>query len=71
LPHEIAEAGASTGSIISSKESAAPLQSAERDALLRELERLHWNISRAANALGVSRNTLYRKMRKHDIDLPG
>jgi transcriptional regulator of acetoin/glycerol metabolism len=71
LPHEITEAGASTGSIILSKESAAPLQSAERDALLRELERLHWNISRAANALGVSRNTLYRKMRKHDIDLPG
>jgi transcriptional regulator of acetoin/glycerol metabolism len=71
LPHEITDGGGSTGTGHPGKDAAAPLQSAERDALLRELERLHWNISRAASALGVSRNTLYRKMRKHDIDLPG
>jgi transcriptional regulator of acetoin/glycerol metabolism len=47
-----------------------PLRTAERDALLRELERLHWNISRTAKTLGVSRNTLYRKIRKHEIVLP-
>jgi transcriptional regulator of acetoin/glycerol metabolism len=31
---------------------------------------MHWNISRTAATLGVSRNTLYRKIRKHDIVLP-
>jgi transcriptional regulator of acetoin/glycerol metabolism len=47
-----------------------PLRTAERDALLRELERMHWNISRTAAMLGLSRNTLYRKIRKHEIVLP-
>ncbi|MCW8808203.1 MAG: sigma-54-dependent Fis family transcriptional regulator [Rhodanobacter sp.] len=47
-----------------------PLRTAERDALVRELERMHWNISRTATTLGMSRNTLYRKIRKHDIALP-
>ena len=47
-----------------------PLRTAERDALRRELERMHWNISRTAALLGVSRNTLYRKIRKHEIVLP-
>ncbi|HEX5306719.1 MAG TPA: sigma-54-dependent Fis family transcriptional regulator [Dyella sp.] len=48
-----------------------PLRTAERDALMHELERMHWNISRTAATLGVSRNTLYRKIRKHHIVLPG
>ncbi|AND70726.1 hypothetical protein ATSB10_32720 [Dyella thiooxydans] len=52
-------------------EAANPLGTAERDALMFELERMHWNISRTATALGVSRNTLYRKIRKHRIVLPG
>ena len=46
-----------------------PLATAEHAALLHELERNHWNISRTADALGVSRNTLYRKIRKHRITL--
>jgi transcriptional regulator of acetoin/glycerol metabolism len=45
------------------------LREAERAALLRELERLRWNVSRTARALNVSRNTLYRKMHKHGIVL--
>jgi transcriptional regulator of acetoin/glycerol metabolism len=60
--------GASLSSI--GNDDAGPLRTAERDALLRELERMHWNISRTAVTLGVSRNTLYRKIRKHDIVLP-
>ncbi len=48
----------------------SPLESAERTALVQELERCRWNISRTAKALGVGRNTLYRKMRKHRIALP-
>ncbi len=47
----------------------AALLDAERTALLRELERMHWNISRTADALGISRNTLYRKIHKHRIVL--
>ena len=42
---------------------------AECAALLRELERMRWNISRTARALGISRNTLYRKIHKHRIVL--
>jgi transcriptional regulator of acetoin/glycerol metabolism len=46
-----------------------PLDTAEHAALLRELERNRWNITHTADALGVSRNTLYRKIRKHQIPL--
>ncbi|MGH8121239.1 MAG: sigma-54-dependent Fis family transcriptional regulator, partial [Rudaea sp.] len=45
------------------------LREAERGALLRELERMRWNVSRTAHALNISRNTLYRKMHKHGIVL--
>jgi sigma-54 dependent transcriptional regulator, acetoin dehydrogenase operon transcriptional activator AcoR len=45
----------------------AALREAECGALLRELERMRWNISRTAQTLGISRNTLYRKIHKHRI----
>jgi transcriptional regulator of acetoin/glycerol metabolism len=44
-----------------------PLQSAEREALLTVLRERHWQVSRVAEQLGISRNTLYRKLRKHGI----
>ena len=47
----------------------AALREAECAALLRELERMRWNISRTAQTLGISRNTLYRKIHKHGIVL--
>ncbi|NLP62776.1 sigma-54-dependent Fis family transcriptional regulator [Paraburkholderia sacchari] len=37
---------------------------AERDALMGLLDTHRWNVSEVANALGVTRNTLYRKMRR-------
>jgi DNA-binding NtrC family response regulator len=40
---------------------------AERRRLLGALERSHWNQGRAAAALGISRTTLWRKMREHRI----
>ena len=43
------------------------LQGAERAALVHSLEQHDWNVSHVARALGVSRNTLYRKFRKHGI----
>jgi transcriptional regulator of acetoin/glycerol metabolism len=51
--------------------SSAALREAEHAALLRELAKTHWNISRTARALGISRNTLYRKIHKHSIVLSG
>jgi transcriptional regulator of acetoin/glycerol metabolism len=49
---------------------ANPLDVAERDAILRELETGHWNVTRVATRLSVSRNTLYRKMRQYGIKPP-
>jgi sigma-54 dependent transcriptional regulator, acetoin dehydrogenase operon transcriptional activator AcoR len=46
---------------------AQPLDDAERLALLGALEQTRWNMTRTAEQLGVSRNTLYRKLRKHGI----
>ncbi|MFO7642296.1 MAG: sigma-54-dependent Fis family transcriptional regulator [Candidatus Competibacteraceae bacterium] len=49
------------------REIAGGLVRAEREALLQELDRHDWNITNTAARLGVSRNTLYRKLRKHGI----
>ncbi len=46
---------------------ASGLGHAEREALLSELDRHNWNVTNTAAGLGFSRNTLYRKMRKHGI----
>ncbi len=43
------------------------LAQAEREALLHVLDHHDWNITNAATHLGFSRNTLYRKLRKHGI----
>ena len=44
-----------------------PLQIHERSMLLKLIAQHRWNISNVAKALGVSRNTLYRKFNKLDI----
>ena len=41
----------------------------ERDYILKELDRSHGNISRAAEALGLERSHLYRKMKALSIGL--
>jgi transcriptional regulator of acetoin/glycerol metabolism len=45
-----------------------PLDDAERLALLNALEHTRWHMTHTAEQLGVSRNTLYRKLRKHGIE---
>lgn len=45
-----------------------PLEQAERSALIEVLEQQHWHMTRVAQVLGVSRNTLYRKLRRHGIE---
>jgi transcriptional regulator of acetoin/glycerol metabolism len=44
-------------------------ESAERNALLRVIEQHHWVMSHVATHFGVSRNTLYRKIKRHGIPL--
>ena len=46
----------------------SPLQSAEVVAIRRALERNGGNRRRTAAELGISRNTLWRKMKRYDID---
>ncbi|QLF93096.1 sigma-54-dependent Fis family transcriptional regulator [Pseudomonas sp. ABC1] len=45
----------------------APLEQAERQTLLDALAQQNWHMGRVAEQLGVSRNTLYRKLKKHGI----
>jgi transcriptional regulator of acetoin/glycerol metabolism len=48
-----------------------PIQANERQLLLQLLEQHRWNVSSVAKALGVSRNTLYRKLHKLHIEVAG
>ncbi|MGQ7815770.1 sigma-54-dependent Fis family transcriptional regulator [Metapseudomonas furukawaii] len=50
---------------------ANPLDDAERTALLNALDSQRWHMTRTAEQLGISRNTLYRKLRKHAIATRG
>jgi transcriptional regulator of acetoin/glycerol metabolism len=46
-----------------------PLESMERDAIVRSLQDTHTDKKQAAEALGMSRATIYRKIRKYGIDV--
>jgi transcriptional regulator of acetoin/glycerol metabolism len=46
-----------------------PLEAAERAALVKVIEECRGNMTRTAALLGMSRNTLYRKMKQHGIPL--
>ncbi|EIJ43954.1 transcriptional activator of acetoin/glycerol metabolism [Beggiatoa alba B18LD] len=45
------------------------LDAAEKNVILQALEHHRWNITNTAVSLKMSRNTLYRKMKKHAIAL--
>ena len=66
-------AGISGSASRSGREEFSTLQAAreayERDYILKELDRTHGNISRAAEALGLERSHLYRKMKTLGIHL--
>jgi transcriptional regulator of acetoin/glycerol metabolism len=53
-----------------SQDDKSTLACAEREALFGVLGKHHWNITAAATHLAISRNTLYRKMKKHSIVSP-
>jgi transcriptional regulator of acetoin/glycerol metabolism len=65
LPLVIRQGAVKKGAPADSQDS--PLECAERSALIEILEAQRWHMTHAAQELGVSRNTLYRKLRKHGI----
>lgn len=77
LPREIRESESNIGpplapvATVSSEASSAvnPLRAAERAALVRVIAECHGNMTRVAAQLGMSRNTLYRRMKRHAIPL--
>jgi transcriptional regulator of acetoin/glycerol metabolism len=82
LPREIREADSNNaagslpslmpGTLGGGAESSAPanpLRAAERAALVRVIAECHGNMTRVAAQLGMSRNTLYRRMKRHAIPL--
>ncbi|ATP48366.1 sigma-54-dependent Fis family transcriptional regulator [Pseudomonas putida] len=64
LPHEEQNS-------LTHKSAPVRLEDAECEALLSVLEAKHWHLTRVAEHLGISRNTLYRKLRKHGITRVG
>lgn len=50
-------------------ESLTPVELAEREAIMDALEECHWNMSRATSVLKMSRSTLYRKIKKYEIEV--
>jgi transcriptional regulator of acetoin/glycerol metabolism len=45
------------------------LETAEREALMGAIVHHRWNMSQVAAQLGISRNTLYRKIKRHGISI--
>src|SRR5215208_4164935 len=43
----------------------------ERDYILKKLEEHDWNITQAAQALGIERTNLHKKMKQHGLSRPG
>ena len=46
------------------------LNSLEANQLLTQLRAARWNVTAAANAMGISRMTLYRRMKRYGIEHP-
>jgi transcriptional regulator of acetoin/glycerol metabolism len=68
LPAELRAAGPETAATAECQAELNALDVAQRGALLRVLEAMHWNVSRVAKSLGLSRNTLYRRMKRYGIN---
>jgi sigma-54 dependent transcriptional regulator, acetoin dehydrogenase operon transcriptional activator AcoR len=75
LPREIRESQSNIGPALAPVTAAEtstavnPLKAAERAALVRVIAECHGNMTRVAAQLGMSRNTLYRRMKRHAIPL--
>ncbi|MDP4290680.1 MAG: sigma 54-interacting transcriptional regulator [Bacteroidota bacterium] len=54
---------------VSDSEPLVSLEELEHKTIIRTLERLNHNVSQVARTLGISRNTLYQKLKKYNIAL--
>jgi len=66
LGHAVSRPAARPGSAPSAPEGS--IQAAERETIIRALREAEGNQTRAAEALGMGRNTLWRKMKKYGIE---
>ena len=57
--------------LIRDSERMANLDKVERDHVLSVLEECHWNKFMAAKMMGISRSTLYSKIKKHGLRKSG
>jgi PAS domain S-box-containing protein len=70
LPPEVRDAPpAPRGLHVVGEEATAPARD-EREALVAALEQAGWNRTRAARSLGVSRVTLWKRMKRHGVGDP-
>jgi transcriptional regulator of acetoin/glycerol metabolism len=69
LPPEIRQPGREGHRIAPTAGQDLSLEGAERAALLQVIEKNDWVMSHVAAQLGISRNTLYRKIKRHGIPL--
>ena len=68
LPGELREAGpTASADACADRPTEAPLEAAERQALRATLDACQGQVSAAARRLGVSRNTLYRKLKRFGL----
>jgi len=67
--HQVLEDRLAADQDVQTVPSTASLEGAERAALLEALERDQYNLSLAAKRLGVSRTTIYNKIKKHRIQI--
>ncbi len=69
LPPEITQPGRHLRHMSPRSDRDISLEGAEREALLHVIEKNGWIMSHVAAQLGISRNTLYRKIKRHGIPL--
>ena len=62
LPNDVPSAGTSFHDL--------SLISIEASELIAQLRAARWNVTAAANAMGISRMTLYRRMKRYGIEHP-
>jgi transcriptional regulator of acetoin/glycerol metabolism len=66
-PVPVAESATAPSAPALAGRAANPLQAAERATLLSTIENCRGNMTRTAELLGMSRTTLYRKLKRHEI----
>ena len=65
LPHNLKETFSQTGTDVTS------IRDTEKNLIMKVLEETKGNKHHAAKKLGITRSTLYGKLKKYGIEVPG